>query len=130
MDTVELANTTTTFINDVVITREGAWFTDTLQPRLYLIPIGRGGELGAVQTLQSSGPAADTSGEFNLNGIAATANGSTLLVSHTGNGRLYTVNPATGASAVIDGITLPNVDGILLEAGDSGRCRTSAIRLA
>jgi hypothetical protein len=37
-------------------------------------------------------------------------------VAHTNNGALYTVDPQSGASAVITGISVPNVDGILLEA--------------
>src|SRR5215207_10190351 len=34
-------------INDVVVTRAGAWFTDSLQAKLYFVPIGPGGVLGA-----------------------------------------------------------------------------------
>ena len=30
-------------INDVVVTRAGAWFTDSAQARLYFVPIGRAG---------------------------------------------------------------------------------------
>ena len=36
---------------------------------------------------------------------------------HSGNGELYTVNPATGESATIAGISVPAVDGLLLEGG-------------
>ena len=69
-----------------------------------------------------SGPAAHLSGQFNLNGIDATANGKTLIVAHSGDGTVYTVDPRTGMSAAIAGggaanVALPNVDGILLEAG-------------
>jgi hypothetical protein len=53
-------------------------------------------------------------GGFNLNGIAAAPDG-TLIVAHTANRTLYTVDPATGASALIEGADLPNVDGILLD---------------
>ena len=63
----------------------------------------------------TSGPAADTSGEFNLNGIQATANGKTLIVAHSANGQLYTVDPRTGASATIAGVSVPQVDGIVLK---------------
>jgi DNA-binding beta-propeller fold protein YncE len=52
-----------------------------------------------------------------LNGIAATPDGSTLIVAHSNNATIYTVDPTTGASAGIDGADLPNVDGILFEAG-------------
>lgn len=104
-------------INDVVITRTGAWFTDSVQPQLYFVPIGPTGVLGASRTLQLDGPAADTSGEFNNNGIQATPDGKTLIVAHSGQGALNTVDPATGASAPIAGVSVPFVDGILLKGG-------------
>ena len=50
-----------------------------------------------------------------MNGIAASPDGSTLIVAHTADGTLYTVDPTTGASAAIAGAELPNVDGILFE---------------
>lgn len=106
-----------TFINDVALTGQDAWFTDSAHAQLYVVPVGPGGIPGPFRTLALTGPAVDTSGAFNLNGIAATPDGSTLVVAHSGTGKLYTVNPATGASALIDGVSVPNVDGILLEAG-------------
>ena len=102
------------FINDVVVTRGGAWFTDSQQARLYFVPIDRNGDPGPFRTLALSGPAADLSGDFNLNGIQATPDGRTLIVAHSGNGALYTVDPRTGASAAIAGADVPNVDGIVL----------------
>lgn len=102
-------------VNDVILTREGAWFTDSRRPQLYFVPIGRKGALGPVRTVGLSGPAADTSQAFNLNGIAATADGKTLVVAHSGNAALYRVDPATGASTQITGVSVPNVDGIVLE---------------
>jgi sugar lactone lactonase YvrE len=106
-----------TLINDVALTRRGAWYTDSTQPRLYVVPIGPGGTLGAARPLALSGPAADTSGPFNVNGITATPDGSTLIVAHSTLGQLLTVDPATGASAAIDGVSVPGVDGIVLDAG-------------
>jgi sugar lactone lactonase YvrE len=106
-----------TFINDVALTRAGAWFTDSARAQLYSVPLGTGGAPGPFQTVALTGPAAELSGPFNLNGIAATPDGATLVVAHSGNGKLYTVNPVTGASAAIAGVSVPNVDGILLEAG-------------
>jgi sugar lactone lactonase YvrE len=103
------------FINDVVVTRGGAWFTDSTQAKLFFVPVTAHGRLGAVRTLDLTGPAADTSDDVNLNGIAATSDGRTLIVAHTGNASLYTVDPATGASALIEGVEVPNVDGIVLE---------------
>lgn len=104
-------------INDVTLTKAGAWFTDTFQAQLYFVPVGLTGALGSFETLPLSGPAADTSGAFNLNGIRSTPDGSTLVVGHSTNGQLLTVDPATGASAAIAGVSVPNVDGILFEAG-------------
>jgi sugar lactone lactonase YvrE len=101
-------------INDVALTKDGAWFTDSAQPQLYFVPIVHGAP-GPFRTLPLSGPAADITGQFNLNGIASTPDGGTLIVAHTADARLYTVDPATGASAVIAGVSVPNVDGILLD---------------
>jgi hypothetical protein len=79
-----------------MVTRHGAWFTDSLQAQLYFVPVSQAGVPGPSRTLALSGPAADTSGEFNLNGIQATTNGKTLIVAHSANAELYTVNPRTG----------------------------------
>jgi sugar lactone lactonase YvrE len=105
----------TTVINDVAITRRGAWFTDSVQAKLYFVPLSHSGVPGQFRILALSGPAADTSGDFNLNGIAATANGKTLIVAHSTKGQLYTVDPRTAVSATIAGVSVPAVDGIVLE---------------
>ncbi|MET4145039.1 hypothetical protein [Arthrobacter sp. UYCo732] len=102
------------FINDVTLTRDGAWFTNSAAAQLYFIPVGRHGRLGDVQTLTLHGPAAEFAGDFNLNGIAAADGGGTLIVAHSGFGKLFTVDPETGNSAVIAGVDVPNVDGILV----------------
>ncbi|HEU4542778.1 MAG TPA: hypothetical protein VFR23_16735 [Jiangellaceae bacterium] len=106
-----------TFINDVTVTRDAAWFTDSAHPHLYRVPIAPDGSVGAPTTLVLSGPAANQSGDFNLNGITATPDGKTLIVAHSGDSTVYTVDPVTGASASIANADLPAVDGILLEAG-------------
>jgi hypothetical protein len=101
-------------INDVALTKDGAWFTDSFQPQLYFVPVSEAGVLGPFRTLEVTGPAAEISGDFNLNGIEATPNGKTLIVAHSANGELYTVDPVTGASATIAGVSVPSVDGIVL----------------
>jgi len=112
----QFATPPATVINDVAVTRRGAWFTDSRQAQLYFVPVSRAGVPGQrFRTLALSGPAADTSGEFNLNGIQATANDKTLIVAHSTTGQLYTVDPRTGASATIAGISVPQVDGIVLQ---------------
>ena len=102
-------------VNDVALTKDGAWFTDSFQAKLYFVPVSAAGVPGPFNTLALSGPAADTSGAFNLNGIQATSDGKTLIVAHSSNGELYTVDPVTGGSATIAGVSVPNVDGIVLD---------------
>jgi sugar lactone lactonase YvrE len=102
-------------INDVIVARGAAWFTDSVQPHLYRVPITGVGSVGAFSTLTLTGPAADLTGAFNLNGIAASPDGKTLIVAHSANGTLYSVNPATGTSAPIKDADVPNVDGILVD---------------
>lgn len=106
------------FINDVTLTSEGAWFTNSAAAELYFLPVGEHGDLGTIRTLELHGPAAKLTPGFNLNGIAATGDGQTLIVAHTANGTLYTVNPETGKSAAIKGADVPFVDGILVQ-GDN-----------
>jgi sugar lactone lactonase YvrE len=103
----------TSFVNDVTVTPDGAWFTDSLQANLYFVPVRRGVP-GAFRTLDLTGPAADLSGDFNLNGIASSPSGRVLIVAHSALGQVMTVNPATGSSTAIAGVSVPNVDGIVL----------------
>ncbi|WP_258060875.1 SMP-30/gluconolactonase/LRE family protein [Arthrobacter sp. 4R501] len=102
------------FINDVALTRDGAWFTNSAAGELYFLPVGRHGELGDVETLPLCGPAAGLTGPFNLNGIAAANGDRVLIVAHSNNRALYTVDPETGDSALIEDVDVPNVDGILV----------------
>jgi sugar lactone lactonase YvrE len=110
----DVGDPATTFVNDVALVPGGAWFTDSLRPNLYFVPVSPAGRPGPLRTLRLSGPAADTSGQFNLNGIQATPTGRTLIVGHTGLGKVFTVNPVTGASAELAGVDAPNNDGLVL----------------
>jgi sugar lactone lactonase YvrE len=116
--TYQMGTPGSSIINDVALTPTGAWFTDSVQAHLLFVPVHGHGTPGPFVTLPLTGPAADTGDAFNLNGIAATPNGHTLIVAHTGNAELYTVDPATGASALITGVSVPNVDGIVLRGHD------------
>ena len=105
-------------VNDVVITRGGAYFTSSFAPVLYEIPIGSHGNLGRGRTITLSGPAATTvSQQINLNGIAAPADGSALIVNNTALGALFKIDPVTGKSAALNvpgGLPKGNTDGLLL----------------
>ena len=109
----QFADPAASLINDVTLTGAGAWFTDSTQPHLYFVPLVHGVP-GPSRTLTVTGPAADLTGQFNLNGIVATPSGDLLIVAHTADASLYTVDPTTGASALITGVSVPNVDGIVL----------------
>jgi sugar lactone lactonase YvrE len=107
-----------TFVNDVIVTRTAAWFTDSSNPVLYRVPIGPGGEPGSTfQTVPLGGDFAFTPGEFNSNGIDATPNGKTLVVVNSFAGALYTVDADTGVADEIElsGGDAANGDGILLD---------------
>ena len=107
-----------TFVNDVVVTKRAAWFTDSFNPVLYRVPLGPNGLAGvsAVKTLSSRATTSTFRG-FNVNGIDATPNGKTLLIVQSGTGRLFTVSPTgvTRAIALTGGESVPNGDGILLD---------------
>jgi sugar lactone lactonase YvrE len=100
-----------TFINDVVVTDDAAWFTDSAKAQLYRVSLAD----GTVSTLPLSGDwvqGATTS----ANGIESTPDGSALLVINSFNGTLYRVDPATGAAAAVEGGSgLDNGDGLLLQ---------------
>ena len=107
-----------TFINDVVLTRDFAWFTDSMQPQLYGIPLGPGGSLGDpadVVTLPLTGDWVQQAG-FNANGIAETPNRQALLVVQSNTGFLFRVDPQTGVATRVDlGDTLvTGGDGLLV----------------
>ena len=104
-----------TFINDVVVTGRAAYFTDSNRPVIYKVSKTWNGSPGAVTPISLTGDYQHVPG-FNLNGIEATPSGRTLLTVQTATGKLFTIDPKTGATKLIDlgGATLPNVDGILL----------------
>jgi sugar lactone lactonase YvrE len=108
--------TRSTFINDVVVTRGGAFFTDSVNPVLYRVPIGPNGSLGTTaETIPLTGDIVYVAG-FNANGIDATPDGRTLIIVQSNTGKVFTVDPASGATheiALDESLTAG--DGILLD---------------
>ncbi len=105
------------FVNDVVVTKKAAWFTDSMKPVLYRVPLSGNGRPGATfATVNLGGDYVQGTG-FNVNGIDATPNGKTLVFVQSSSGKLYT----SGANGVARAITLagnesvPMGDGILLD---------------
>jgi hypothetical protein len=102
------------FVNDVVLTKRAAYFTDSQVQRLYRVPIGRHGELGALELLPITGEFQFVPG-FNANGIEAVPNSRTLIVVQSGTGKLFAVDARTGDSREIPlSEPVPNGDGLLL----------------
>jgi hypothetical protein len=105
------------FSNDVAITHDALYFTDTFAARLYRVPIEADGSFGATEPITVTGPAAAT-GDFGLNGIDSTHRG-WLIVNHTALGILALVNPSTGESKAIELSGPPllagTLDGLQLE---------------
>jgi sugar lactone lactonase YvrE len=108
-----LTHSKTTFVNDVVLTRHAAWFTESMQPQLYRLSRGHGKR--TVTTLPLGGDWVQQPG-FNANGIEQTPDGRALLVIQSPTGFLYRVNPHSGRATRIDlgGTLLTNGDGLLL----------------
>jgi sugar lactone lactonase YvrE len=102
------------FINDVVVTRRAAYFTDSTMRRLYRIPIGRRGALGDLEVVPITGDLVYGAG-FNANGIAATRNGKALIIVQSNTGKLFRADPRTGVTREIElDRPVTNGDGILL----------------
>ena len=107
----QLTSASGAFINDVVVTKNGAYFTDSSSATIFRVPK----DLGAAQAIALTGDFQLATG-FNLNGIAATSNSATLIAVQSNTGKLFTISPTTGVTHAIDlhGATLGNGDGILL----------------
>ncbi len=107
------------FLNDVAITRDAVYVTDSGVQRLVVIPLGRHGELppaNGATTLDLTGEISFVAGEFNANGIRALSNRSLILVQ--GNlGKLFRVDARTGVADEISvsGGTLTGGDGLVLQ---------------
>jgi outer membrane protein assembly factor BamB len=115
----QLAAGPPTFVNDVIVTRDAAWFTESMGAVLYKVPIAEDGTLGSqadVETVPLTGDFELAAG-FNTNGIDATRRGDALVIVQSNLGRLYTVDPQTGEADRIEltGGDVAFGDGILLD---------------
>jgi len=114
-----LAKAGSTVVNDVVVTRHAAYFTESFAPQLYKVPLHDDGSFGAPETVKVTGAAggATAKGAFGLNGIAASPDGR-LLVDRSDLGALFTVNPGSGWSRRVHlpkgSLAKNTADGILL----------------
>jgi len=104
------------FINDVTVTKDAAYFTNSAAAEIYAVELAGGTPTGVVETIPLTGEWQQVEG-FNANGIAATPDGQTLLIINSTTGILYNVDPMTGESVAVDtgGTVLTMGDGILLQ---------------
>lgn len=113
LHTYQLTTASSTFINDVVLTRDRAWFTDSVNGSLYSVP--RNGR-GRVRTLPLTGDWEQFPQATNSNGIVATQDGCSVIVVNTTSGALHHVSLRTGATSRIrlDGAeSVVNGDGLV-----------------
>ena len=102
------------FVNDVVVTRDAAYYTDSTVQVMYVLPLRHGGRLGTVRTVPLTGDIVYGPG-FNANGIVASPNGRTLVLVQSNTGLLFRVSARTGVTTRIDagGFSFTNGDGML-----------------
>jgi hypothetical protein len=102
-------------INDVVLTGDAAWFTDSVNPVLFKLPLGKDGELpGRAVRVPITGALTYRSGT-NASGIAATPDGRGLLLVQSNTGRLFRSTYAGRTTKIgLNGESLLNGDGMWL----------------
>jgi hypothetical protein len=103
------------FLNDVAITHDAVYVTDSFNAQLVKIPLPADGSLPSEDsgTLLPVSGVAQTGGP-NLNGIVAKSG--VLLVAESSSGKLFRVDPETGIANQVDlgGEVLPGPDGLEL----------------
>lgn len=100
-----------TFINDVVLTKRFAYFTDSRQPVIYAVRR----DLSGVTPIALTGFPM-TPNQNNLNGIEAVKKGRVLLAVQSSEGVLWRIKASDGSHVPVDlhGFELENGDGLLL----------------
>jgi len=87
------------FVNDVVVTKRAAYFTDSLVAQVYRLGIRRDGSLGKLKRIPITGEFQYVDG-FNANGIETV--GKRLVIVQSNTGKLFSVNPRSGRSREIE----------------------------
>jgi len=110
----------TGFVNDVIVTKDAAYFTDSFVPQYFKIDLQRNGQpagANAVEAIPLEGDFSFNQGQFNANGIAATPNGKQFIIVNSSAAALYLLEPGSSDAQEINlanGDVL-NGDGILLQ---------------
>ena len=113
-----------TVINDVAVTKGGAWFTDSMQAQLYFVPVSRA-DPGAVPHAGAQRP-----GGRHQRGVQPQRHPGHRQRQDPDRGPLGQ-RPARHGRPGDRGqrhhrrVSVPNVDGIVLQGRRRGRCRTA-----
>jgi Cu-Zn family superoxide dismutase len=106
------------FLNDIALTREAAYVTDSQRPILFRGSLGRRGEpTGGIEPwLDFRGTPFAYQQGFNANGIVPARRGRYLLVIQSSTGKLFRIDTRSKAVVEVDlgGASLTNGDGLLL----------------
>lgn len=108
------------FLNDLTLTRDAVYVTDSGLARLVVIPLGPRGQLPAADaatTLRLTGDMVVDPNDFNANGIR-TLNHNTLVLVQSSTGTLFLVDPDTGRTAAVKVTKGRLAGGDGLELGD------------
>jgi sugar lactone lactonase YvrE len=109
------------FLNDLVVTEDAVYVTDSQFAHLDVIPLGDNGALpdpSEATTLPLSGDFELVPGQFNANGIVAARGW--LIVVNSFTGKLFRVDPATGEATEIrlgEGVDVRFGDGLEVHGG-------------
>ncbi|MFB8771360.1 SMP-30/gluconolactonase/LRE family protein [Streptomyces broussonetiae] len=111
--THQLTTAAPCFVNDVILTRDRAWFTDSRNAVLHGVPTTPG---GTIRELPLTGDWDQLPDVNNANGIVTTPDGHDLLVVKSTPGTLYRVSVRTGKARELElrgADTVVNGDGLL-----------------
>jgi streptogramin lyase len=92
------------FLNDVIVTEDAAYVTDSASAQLIVIPLGEDGSLPAPSgafSLPLTGDIVVDPAAFNANGIVAAKGW--LLIVQSNTGLIFRVDPETGVTTVLEG---------------------------
>lgn len=106
-----------TFLNDITLTPDAAYITDSQRPILFRAARTASAVGDAEAWLDFTGTALQYQPGFNLNGIASTPDGQYLIVVQSNTGKLFRITVADKSVTEIEltGQTVKNGDGILLD---------------
>jgi hypothetical protein len=128
----EVPDPSKSLINDLALVGTTGYFTDTQAPTLWRIEAS-GNAIGALEPwLDFSGTALQYYEGANLNGIAATSDGRSLIVVQMGKGLLFRIDLQTKKVSPIDtaGADLTGADGLVLDGHTLYVVRQTAVEIA